>query len=156
MTLVVNFVRTVSSPKFICCWWRSSWCDCHVTHCNIMSQPKYRQIFNCTLTILIVSLFSCAAYVLRHSLDLTLLTKWPVFLQNAFGNPTYVNQSTLNWKLRTKLGGPNGEPSKSLGGIAHPGPPLESPLIRIGPDYSIIFLDWITIAKISDLFNTND
>jgi len=32
MTLVVNLVRTVSSVKFICCWWRNPWCDCHVTH----------------------------------------------------------------------------------------------------------------------------
>jgi len=61
-----------------------------------MSQPKYRQIINCGLTILIVSLFSCAAYELRHSLDLALLTKLQVFLQNAFGNPTYVNQLNLN------------------------------------------------------------
>jgi len=60
-----------------------------------MSQPKYGQIVNCGLTILIVSLFSCAAYELRHSLDLVLLTKRPVFLQNAFGNPTCVNQPTL-------------------------------------------------------------
>jgi len=85
-----------------------------------MSQPKYGQIINCGLTILIVSLFSCAAYKLRHSLDLALLTKWPVFLQNAIDNPAYVNQSTLNWKLRTKLGGP----SKNLGG---PWPTQASP-----------------------------
>jgi len=31
--------------------------------------------------------FPCATYELRHSFDLALLTKWPVFLQNAFGNP---------------------------------------------------------------------
>jgi len=61
--------------------------------------------------------FPCAAYELRHSSDLALLAKWPVFLQNAFGNPAYVNQTNLNGKLRTKLGG-----------MAHPGPPLESPL----------------------------
>jgi len=36
------------------------------------------------------------------------LTKWPVFLQNAFGNPAYVNQTNLNGKLRKNLGGPNG------------------------------------------------
>jgi len=50
--------------------------------------------------------------------------KWPVFLQNAFGNPAHLNQTNLNGKLRKKLGGP----SKNLGGVAHPGPPLESPL----------------------------
>jgi len=49
-------------------------------------------------------------------------------LQNTFGNPAYVNQTNLNGKLRKKLGEPNGGPSKNLGGMAHPGPPLESPL----------------------------
>jgi len=95
MILVVNLVRTVSSAKFICYCWRIPWCDCYVTHRNAMSQPKYGQIVNWGLTILIVSLFSCAAYKLWHGLDLALLTKWPVFLQNAFGNPTYVNQTNL-------------------------------------------------------------
>jgi len=47
--------------------------------------------------------FPCAAYELRHSLGLALLTKWLVFLQNAFGNPAYVNQTIL--KLTKKLGG---------------------------------------------------
>jgi len=51
-------------------------------------------------------------------------------LQNAFGNPAYVNQTNLNWKLRKNLGKPNGGPSKNLGGgMAHPGPPLGSPLV---------------------------
>jgi len=31
--------------------------------------------------------FPCTAYELRLSLDLALLTKWPVFLLNASGNP---------------------------------------------------------------------
>ena len=72
--------------------------------------------------------FPCAAYELRHSSDLALLTKWPVFLQNAFGNPAYVNQTNLNGKLRKKTVGAKRGPSKNLGGMAHPGPPLESPL----------------------------
>jgi len=55
--------------------------------------------------------FPCAAYELRQSSDLTLLTKWPVFLQNTFGNPAYVNQTNLNGKLR-----------KNWGGMARPGP----------------------------------
>jgi len=46
MTLVVNPVRTVSSAKFICCCWRIPWCDCYVTHRNVMSQPKYGQILS--------------------------------------------------------------------------------------------------------------
>jgi len=65
--------------------------------------------------------FPCAAHdELRHSLDLALLTKWPVFLQNAFGNPAYVNQTIL--KLRKKVGEKGGA-KENLGGMAHPGPP---------------------------------
>jgi len=33
-----------------------------------------------------------------------MLTKWPVFLQNAFGNRAYVNQTHLNGKIRKKTG----------------------------------------------------
>jgi len=63
-------------------------------------------------------------YELRHSSDLTLLTKWLVFLQNAFGNPVYVNQTNLNGKLRKKLGGAKrGAKQKTGGGMAQPGPP---------------------------------
>jgi len=64
--------------------------------------------------------FPCAAYELRHSSDLALLTKWPVFLQNAFGNPAYVNQKIL--KLGKILGG------RQTGGHCPHRPPLESPL----------------------------
>jgi len=42
----------------------------------------------------------------------------------------YVYQMNLNGKLRKKLGGSSRGPSKNLGAIAHPGPPLESPLNR--------------------------
>jgi len=56
------------------------------------------------------------------------LTKWPVFLQNAFGNAVYVNQTNLNGKLRKKLGGQTGGQAKNWGSMAHPGSPLESPL----------------------------
>jgi len=35
----------------------------------------------------------------------------------------------LNGKLRKKLGWPNRGPSKNMGGMAPPGPPLESPLV---------------------------
>jgi len=73
--------------------------------------------------------FPYAAYELRHSLDLALLNKWPVFLQNAFGNPTHVNQTNLNEKLRKNWGGQTGVKQKFGGAMAHPGPPLESPLL---------------------------
>jgi len=45
------------------------------------------------------------------------LKKWLVFLQNAFGNLAYVNQTNFNGKLRKKLGA-----SKIWGAMAHPGP----------------------------------
>jgi len=58
------------------------------THRNVMSQPKCRQVINCDLTILIVSLFSLCR--LRNTTRLRVGTadksKWPVFLQNASGN----------------------------------------------------------------------
>jgi len=40
----------------------------------------------------------------------------------------YVNQTTLNVKSRTKLGGQAGGQPKIWGDMAHPGSPLESPL----------------------------
>jgi len=52
MTLVVNFVRTVPSGKFICCCWRNPWCDCHVTHKPKCNEPakiraNYQLWLNC-------------------------------------------------------------------------------------------------------------
>ena len=76
-----------------------SLCDCHVTHalkCNEMSQPKYGQMINCGLTILIVSLFSLCRLRIKHSLDLALLPKCPVFLQNAPGNPADQDQQNID------------------------------------------------------------
>jgi len=55
-----------------------------------------------------------------------LLTKRPVFLQNAFGNPAYVNQTNLNGKLRKKLGW-----EANGGGHGPPRPLLESPLAMV-------------------------
>jgi len=72
--------------------------------------------------------FPCAAYELRHSLGLALLTKWRVLLQNAFSNPAYVNQTIL--KLRQKRVRQPGGQAKIWGGMAHPAPTSESPLAR--------------------------
>jgi len=56
-----------------------------------MNQPKYGQIIDCGLAILIVSLLSLCR--LRNTSQLTCDTadqsKWPVFLQNASGNPSW-------------------------------------------------------------------
>jgi len=49
------------------------------------------------------------------------LKKWLVFLQNAFGNLAYVNQTNFRGKLRKKLGA-NGGQAKIWGAMAHPGP----------------------------------
>ena len=130
MTLVVNLVRTVSSAKFICRCCRHPWCDCHVTHtpkCNELA--KIGQIINCGWTILIVSVFPVLLTKYDTAQIWALLTKWPVFLQNAFGNRAYVNQTNLCGKLRKKLGGPNRGQAKIWGAMAHPGSPLESPLL---------------------------
>ena len=55
------------------------------------SQPKYGQIFNCGLTIPIVSLFSL--WPLRNATQLRSgavdKSKWPIFLRNASENPAY-------------------------------------------------------------------
>ena len=67
--------------------------------------------------------FPCAAYKLRHSSDLALLTKWPVFLRNTFGNLAYVNQTNLNGKIRKSWGGQTGAKPKSGRAMAHLGPP---------------------------------
>jgi len=60
------------------------------THRNVTSQPKYGQIINCGLTILIVSLFSlCRLRTTTQLRSSTVdISKWPVFLQHASGNPT--------------------------------------------------------------------
>jgi len=54
-----------------------------------MSQPKYKQIINCGLTMLIVFLFSLCR--LRNTAQLRSGTvdksKWQVFLQNTSSNP---------------------------------------------------------------------
>jgi len=60
------------------------------TQRNVMSQPNYRQIINCVLTILIVALFSLSRLRITTQLSSGTVdkSKWPVFLQNASGNPT--------------------------------------------------------------------
>jgi len=50
------------------------------------------------------------------------------------GNPVCVNQTNLNGKLRKKLGGPNGGPSKKLGGHGPPRPPLRIATARKADD----------------------
>jgi len=58
----------------------------------------------------------------------------------------FVNQTNLNGKLRKNWGGKQRAKQISGRGMAHPGPPLESPLVQIkvtvtnrdfGPDYKL-------------------
>jgi len=63
------------------------------THRNVANQPKYWKIINCGLTILIVYVFP-VPLTNSDSLDLALLTKRPLFLQNAFGKPNTPTKRT--------------------------------------------------------------
>jgi len=77
------------------------------THRNVMSQPKYGQIINCGLTILIISLFSLCH--LRNTTQLRSgtvdISIWPVFVQNASGNPKdIVNYHRKTLQLINELG----------------------------------------------------
>jgi len=70
-----------------------------------MSQPKYGQIINCGITILFVSLFSLRR--LRITVELWSgavdKMKWPVFLQNASGNPILSLSANTMRELTTKI-----------------------------------------------------
>jgi len=101
MTPAVNLVRTVPSAKFICCCWRNPWCDFRVTHtpkCNEPVKILYKQIINFGLTIRIVCLLHLCW--LRNTAQLSSGTvdksKWPVFLQNASGNPSGDTTQNIN------------------------------------------------------------
>jgi len=93
MTVLMNLVRTLPSAKFICCCWCNPRYDCHVTYTPKCNEPAKIQAnwHNNTHCLC----FPWATYELRHSFDLTLLTKWPILLQNAPGNPIYTIQSVM-------------------------------------------------------------
>ena len=85
----MNLLRTFLSAKFICCCWRNPWCDFLVTHTRKCNEPAK------TRAIVVAeqdgfSLFSLCR--LRNTTQLRSGTvgksKWPVFIQNASGNPT--------------------------------------------------------------------
>jgi len=90
----MNLVRKVLSVKFIC----RCWVDVILaivmshTHRNVMInfKPKYGQIIYCGLAILMVFLFFLCS--LQNTTQLRSCTvddsKWPIFLQNASGNPS--------------------------------------------------------------------
>jgi len=82
--------------------------------------------------------------------DLALLTKWPVFLKNTFGNLAYVNQKNFNGKLGKKWGGQTGGQAKIWGGHGPPKPPrLESPLAMLSIEASCLrSLDLDDINKV--------
>jgi len=72
-----------------------------------MTQLKYRQVINCGLTILIVSLFSLCRLRIATQLRSGAVEKMTGIFPKAFANPTRVNQMNLNGKLRKKLGWPS-------------------------------------------------
>jgi len=83
----------------------------HTPKCN--ESAKIRANHYCRLTILIVSLFSLCRLRITTQHRSGAVDKMGGILQNAFGNPAYVNQMI---KLRKKLEGPKGGLSKNLGG----------------------------------------
>jgi len=136
MNLVVNLVRTVSSAKFVCCCWRIRWCDCHVTHRNVTKQPKYRQIINRDLTILIVSVFP----VLLTNFDKAQIWHcWQNgrYFYKTLWQPCTCQQNELKREIRKKLEGQTGGQAKSGGAMAHPAPPLESPLFLMNSNWKV-------------------
>jgi len=137
MTLVVNLVRTVFSAKAICCCWRNPWCDCHVkhTHRNVTNQPKYEQIVNCGVTILIVSLFSLSRLRITTQLRSGAVDKMAGIFTKRIWQPYICQPNELNGKLRKKMGGQTEGQAKICGGHGPPKPPLESPLAMSPPNF---------------------
>jgi len=110
MPLVVNLVRTVSSAKFICCCWRSPWCDCHVKHTRTES-AKIGQVINCGLTDLIVSVFP----VLLTNFDTAHIWRcWQNgrYFYKMHWQSCICRPNELKREVKKKLG----EPSKNLRG----------------------------------------
>jgi len=116
MTLVVNLVRTDRSAKFIWCGWRYLWCDWHVIHTpNVTNQPKYGQIINCGLTILIASLFSLYRLRITTQLRSGAVDKMVGIFTKRIWQPYICQPNELN--IKKKLGEAK---EKSGGAIAHP------------------------------------
>jgi len=121
MTLVVNLVRIVSSAKFICCCWRKSWSDYHVTHkpkCN--ESAKIGQIINCGLTILIASLLSLCCLRITKQLRSGAVDKMAGIFTERIWQPCICQPNELKREIKKKTRGP----SKKLGGHGPSRPPL--------------------------------
>jgi len=131
---VVNHTINATPPESLqhCCC-RNPWCDCHVTHtpkCN--QSAKIRQIINCGLTILIVSV--CP--VLLPNYDTAQIWRcWQNgrYFTKRIWQPCICQPNELKREIRKKTGGPG----KNLGGPWPTRPPrIESPLCaKYNPTY---------------------
>jgi len=100
------------------------------THRNVTNQPKYGQIINCGLTILIVSLLSLYRLRITTQLRSGAVDKMAGIFTKRIWQPCICQPKDL--KIRKKTGGPNGGPSKNLGGPW----PSQAPPHRIATGYS--------------------
>jgi len=96
------------------------------THRNVTSQPKYGQIVNFRLTILIISLFSLCRLRITTQLRSVAVNKMAGIFTKRIWQPCICQPNDL--KIKKKTGGQRGRQAKIWGAVAHSGPPLESPL----------------------------
>ena len=95
--------------------------DTSYTHLNVTNQPKYGQIINCGLTILIASLFSLCRLRITTQLRSGAVDKMAGIITKRIWQLCICQPNEL--KIKKELGGPNGRPSKNLGGHGPPSPP---------------------------------
>ena len=94
-----------------------------------MSQLKYGQIINCGLTILIVTLFSLCRLRITTQLRSGAVDKMAGIFIKCIWHPCICQPNELKREIKKNTGGAKrGAKKKSGWAIAHPDPPLESPL----------------------------
>jgi len=101
--------------------------DTSHTHRNVTNQPKYGQIINCGLTILIVYLFSVCRLRITTQLRSGAVDKMVDIFTKRIWQPYICQPNELQREIKKKLGGPNGGQAK-IWGAWPTHPPLESPL----------------------------
>ena len=85
------------------------------THRNVTNQPKYGQIINCGLTILIVSLFSLCCLRITTQLRSGAVDKMAGIFAKRIWQRCICQPNELKREIKKKTGGANGGPSKKLG-----------------------------------------
>jgi len=94
--------------------------DTSHTHRNVTNQPKYGQIINCGLTILIVYLFSVCRIRITTQLRSSAVDKMVDIFTKRIWQPYICQPNELQRKIKKKLEGANGDQAKIWGGMAHP------------------------------------